>query len=326
MEYEKLTGPEKIAIILNYLGSDAVKPVLKNLSDAESHNVLYLMTKFTQTSMDTVKNIMYEFFKDIHEKKHLIFGATNNETLLKLLAERAPKIFGPKAYDLLTEEMETLKTLNTKTILAFIKEQHLQTTSVIMANLPDKKRKNILKHIPAHLHDEIAIRITNLEYISPKILVEVNDIIKEALPALAAENLQVSLRHSTKGKKEVVRDHEDKIMSIIKERDPDLADKIHERMFTFEDIVLVERKGMQKVVDSVHPDTLKLALKNASPKVREKVYTGMPKRTAMLMEDEILSMPRVRQKESERAQREIVELVKSMESEGSIRFEKEQDS
>ena len=115
-------------------------------------------------------------------------------------------------------------------------------------------------------------------------------------------------------------------MDIIKEQDPVLANEIREHMFTFEDIVKVDRKGIQKLVDSIPRDVLMVALKKSTPGLREKIYTGMPRRTAMNMENELMEMPRIRAREVEKAQREIVDLVVKLRKEGQLRIEKEVES
>jgi flagellar motor switch protein FliG len=111
---------------------------------------------------------------------------------------------------------------------------------------------------------------------------------------------------------------ETRILSTIEESNPDLAEKIRELMFTFEDLTLIDSKQMQTVLKDVDKADLAMALKTASDAVRELIMKSMSTRAAEMLNDDLENMGPVKVSDVETAQQKIIKIVKKLEEEGKL--------
>jgi flagellar motor switch protein FliG len=108
------------------------------------------------------------------------------------------------------------------------------------------------------------------------------------------------------------------VLSEIEERDPDLAAQIKQMMFVFEDLVLVDDRGFQKVLRRVETAELAMALKAASQEVKDKVFRNMSSRAGEMLNEEISNMGPVRMKDVSDAQQKITLIIQEMEFKGEL--------
>ena len=108
------------------------------------------------------------------------------------------------------------------------------------------------------------------------------------------------------------------ILESLETDDPDLVEQIRRLMFVFEDILLVNDKGIQAVLKEVDNDELALALKTASDELKEKVFGNMSERAAQLITEDMEYMGPVRLKDVEEAQQKIVSIIRKLEEQGEI--------
>jgi flagellar motor switch protein FliG len=108
------------------------------------------------------------------------------------------------------------------------------------------------------------------------------------------------------------------VLSQIEESDPDLAAQIKQMMFVFEDLVLVDDRGFQKVLRKVETAELAMALKAASQEVKDKVFRNMSARAGEMLNEEIANMGPVRMKDVADAQQKITLIIQEMESKGEL--------
>ena len=108
------------------------------------------------------------------------------------------------------------------------------------------------------------------------------------------------------------------ILNELEEADMEMASQIKQRMFVFEDIMLVDDRGVQKLLRKVETMELAIALKAASEEVREKIFKNMSERAGEMLKEEIEDMGPVRMKEVTDAQQNITDIIQKMETKGEL--------
>jgi flagellar motor switch protein FliG len=324
IDFEDLKGIDKAAILINYLGPEAIRKLLKHLDDGDIRKLLGLLNKYRIVPVDVTKRVLEEYYEMISEADDYIFSnnVTEKDTIIDAVGEeRARGILGhlnvaaPGA-----RTLESLELVDAKSLANFLLNEHPQTVAVILAHLEPEKKSEVLKRLPEALQAEAVLRMANLEYIAPELITEVDLVLKQELSTMGtveqaalggvqpvAEMLNVMDKNT-----------ETAIMSRLEEKDPILAEEIRKLMFVFEDIVKIDSKGIQTLLKEIPNDKLLLALKTATEEIREKVFGNISQRAAKMLKEDLDSMPPTRLADVEKAQQEIVNTARRLENEGKI--------
>ncbi len=320
--YDELNGIERAAVLLNVLGNRVTAEIFKNLRDNDVKRLVTVMGGINKVPITVVKQVLDDFYSEISEEETLIFGhAAGKEFILETLGEeRAKTVLGQLAVLEGSRSLEALELVDPRTLANFLVNEHPQTTAVVLAHLPADKKCEVLRKLPEPVQTEIVLRIANLDFISPTLLTQVDEILKQELATLGsidtqqlggvppiAEMLNVMDKNTEQG-----------IMARVEERDPQLAEEIRRLMFVFEDIIFIDDRGMQTLLKEVPNDKLVIALKTAPEDIKEKIFKNISKRAADLLREDLQAMGPVRLSDVEAAQLEIVNAAKRLEGEGKI--------
>ncbi len=324
IDYNQLKGFEKAAILINYLGSDGAKRLLKHMEDGDIRKLLTVMGKYRIVPIEVTKKVLEEFYEMISESTDYIFSdkSSSKDTVVDAVGEeRARGILGHlNVSNTAVRGLESLEIVDAKSLANFLINEHPQTVSVILAHLEPEKKGEVLKRLPEALQAEVVLRMANLDHVAPELIAEVDRVLKEELANLGtveqaalggvqpvAEMLNVMDKNTEKA-----------IMSRIEEKDPILAEEIRKLMFVFEDIVKIDDKGIQTLLKEVPNDKLLLALKTANDEIKNKIFKNISQRAASLLKDDLTSMGPSRLSDVESAQVEIVNVARRLETEGKI--------
>ena len=320
--YEELSGMEKSAILLNALGNRVTGEIFKHLRDNDVKRLVTVMGQITKVPIPIVKRVLDDFYAEISEEETLIFGhATGKDFILETLGEeRAKTVLGQLAVLEGSRTLEALELVDPRTLANFLLNEHPQTTAVVLAHLSPDKKCEVLKKLPEPVQTEVVLRIANLDFISPTLLSQVDEILKQELATLGsidtqqlggvppiAEMLNVMDKNTEQG-----------IMARVEERDPQLAEEIRRLMFVFEDIIFIDDRGMQALLKEVPNDKLTVAMKTAPDEIKDKVFRNISKRAADLLREDLAALPPVRLSDVESAQQEILNVAKRLEAEGKV--------
>jgi flagellar motor switch protein FliG len=325
VSYEDLKGFEKAAILVNYLGAEAAKKLLKHMEDGDIRKLLTVMSKMRIVPIEITKKVLEEFYEVLSESEDYIFSdkTTSKDTVVDAVGEeRARGILGHLNVNNSNgaRTLESLEMVDAKSLANFLINEHPQTVSVILAHLEPEKKGEVLKRLPEALQAEVVLRMANLDHVAPELIAEVDRVLKEELSNLGtveqaalggvqpvAEMLNVMDKNTEKS-----------IMSRIEEKDPILAEEIRKLMFVFDDITKIDEKGIQTLLKEVPNDKLLLALKTASEEIKQKIFRNISQRAAALLKDDLTNMGPSRLSDVEGAQQEIVNVARRLESEGKI--------
>jgi flagellar motor switch protein FliG len=186
--------------------------------------------------------------------------------------------------------------------------------------LDGNKKVDVIKRLPEAIQTEVVLRIANIDFISPSLIAQVDEVLKQELATLGSIDTQQlgGIQPIADMLNVMDKQSEQNIMARVEEKDPQLAEEIRKLMFVFEDIVYIDDRGMQTLLKEVPNDKLVMALKTAPEEIKDKIFKNISKRAADLLKEDLDSMGPVKLSDVEKAQQEIINVAKRLESEGKI--------
>ncbi|GAB7025732.1 flagellar motor switch protein FliG [Geotalea toluenoxydans] len=318
-----MTGSDKAAILLLYLGPDATSKIFEHMDDVDIKKISQSMARLGHVPRDVIQGVVTEF-TDITNPETGFFS--QGEEFVKKILEKA---LGVQKAESLLQELRTssigdmvdiLATMDSKTIANFFSQEHPQTIAVILAKLKPKQTSEIVGLLPQELQAEVVIRIAEVDQVSPEILAEIDEVIRKELTALGGVQ-----RFKVGGVEKVVdmfsyldRSKEKKILDRLDALNPPLAEVIRKHLFTFEDIFKLDDRAIQSIMREVSNDTLTLAMKTSPDDVKDKIFRNISSRAAEMIKEDLEVMGPVRLSDVEKAQSEIIKVVRKMEEDGKV--------
>ncbi|MGB5984482.1 MAG: flagellar motor switch protein FliG, partial [Desulfobacterales bacterium] len=298
------SGPLKVAVLLHALGETKARAILELLSGAERDLIREHIGDIGAVAPDVVEMVADEFTTEARRKK-------NQATM----AERSGRTLGGSK-----SKLDVLHALDPDQIIGLIAHEHPQTMALVVAHLSPDAAGEVLVRLPEEIRVEVAMRVANLDKVLSDMVDEIDYVLSEIL-----RNQPSSATHRTGGVDHLAEilnmsgdTTGDQLLGDIEEINPELAAMIKERMFVFDDLILVDDRGFQKVLRQVETKELAVALKAASEEIRQKVFRNMSQRAAEMLEEEIEAMGAIRMAEVEDAQAKITRIIQDMESKGEL--------
>ena len=319
---ELMTGLERSALLLNVLGNSVTAQIFKKMKDNDVKRLVSAMGQVTKVPISSVKEVLEAFYSEIAEHENLIFGhAQGRDFVLSTLGEeRAKTVLGQLSVLEGSRTLEALELVDPRTLANFLVNEHPQTVALILAHLESNKKCEVLKRLPESIQTEVVLRIANLDFISPNLIAQVDEVLKQELATLGSIDTQQlgGVQPIAEMLNVMDKTSEQNIMARVEEKDPQLAEEIRKLMFVFEDIIYIDDRGMQMLLKDVSNDKLVIALKSAPEEIRDKIFRNISQRAAQLLKEDLEAMGPVRLTDVEVAQQEIVNVAKRLETEGKI--------
>jgi flagellar motor switch protein FliG len=312
----KLSGVEKAAAFLSLIGEEAATQVFKHLDPLDLARVIPMMAKvkIPQELADTV-------LEDFCVKTGSVMQGVDEEYIKDVLV----KAFGPDTAKKLIDKIESgasafdvLRWLDTGAIANMLSREHPQTIAIILAHLEPTQAAEVLGKLPENLKIDVSLRIASLDQISPAILVDLEDVLQSQLQSYTRGKKIGGIRTVSEILNQMDRASEDLILKNIEEKDQILADEIRKLMFTFDDLISIDDKGIQMVLKEITTDDLSLALKMAVDELKAKIFKNMSQRAVQILKEEIEAKGAVKLSDVEKAQMNIVRVARRLEEEGKI--------
>ncbi len=319
----QMNGTDKAAVLLLYLGPEATSKIFEHMEDIEIKRISQSMSRLGHVQRNTIQEIVNEYM-DITDPETGIFSQ-GDEFVRKVLE----KALGPAKAELLLKELsvanygdmtDMLANMDSKTVANFLSQEHPQTIAVILAKLKAKQTCDIIGFLPQELQAEVVLRIADVDQVSPEIISEIEEVMRLELTAVGGIQ-----RFKVGGVEKVVdmfnhfdRSREKQILDKLDVLKPPLAEVIRKHLFTFEDFIHLDDKGIQGIMREVSNDTLTLALKAATDELKDKIFRNISSRAAEMIKEDLEVMGPVRLSDVERAQSEIIKIVRRMEEEGQL--------
>ncbi len=320
VQYALLSGQEKAAILLSTLGPSTTKLVFKHMKDNDVKRMINTMSSLSKSPIWMVKKILEEFYSAINEDDELLFSENKGrDFILSALGEdRAKQLLGQIIDVGNTNSLESLELVDTRTLANFLINEHPQTIALICAHLPVEKKVDVLRKLPDGLQAEVVLRVANLDFVSPELIAQLDDVLKTELSTLGSIDTQQlgGIEPIADMLNLMDKNSEKNIMARVEEKDPELAEEIRKLMFVFEDLIFVDDRGIQELLKIVDNQKLVIALKTAPDEVKTKLFKNMSNRAAVLLKEDLEAMGPTKISDVEKAQVEIVQQVKDLETKG----------
>jgi flagellar motor switch protein FliG len=316
-------GPERAAILLLALGEDAATEIFRNLGEREIQEIGLAVARVGELKPEQVDSVLESFVAQLDEEATPT--ADGGEAYVKRLAVRA--LGDAEAENLLgdiaaREALGPVAELDAKTLFTVLRKEHPRTIAVILSNLGDVKAAEILGLLPEQLQTDVALRIAQLEAVPSEVLIEVGQALRSEIAEMG--NLGRGRREvGGVDRLAVILNRMEKSIGLalverVEQGDAGLAEQIRQRMFTFDDLVRVDDRGIQAILRETDNQTLTLALKTVSAEVREKIFKNISQRASQMIKDDLVSMGPVRLSEVEKAQQTVVRTALRLEEEGRV--------
>jgi flagellar motor switch protein FliG len=316
-------GVEKSAILLLSLGEEHAAEVLKQLGPKEVQKLGHAMALLKSVPRTRVEEVLSEFQSTAREATavHVDTDAYIRAVLTKALGDdKASNLISRILQGGDTAGIEGLKWMDAPTVADLIKNEHPQIIATILVHLEPDQGSEILNYFSERLRNDVVLRIATLEGIQPSALKELNDVMLRLLSGSA--NIKKAAMGGVRTVAEILNfigtANETSVVDSIREYDPELAQKILDEMFVFENLLDIDDRGIQLLLREIQSDSLILALKGATEPLREKIFKNMSQRAAEMLREDLESRGPVRLSEVEGEQKEILKIVRRLADEGQI--------
>jgi flagellar motor switch protein FliG len=317
-------GITKSAMLLLTLGEDEAAEVLKHLGPREVQKLGAAMAQLKSVPRDKVEAVVDEFYEETQRGAPVVADEEYIRSMLtKALGDdRAANLISRILQGGDTAGIEGLKWMDASTVAELIRNEHPQIIATILVHLEYDHAGEILKHFTDRLRNDVLLRIATLDGVQPAALQELNDALTRILSGSASikKTAMGGVRTAAEILNFVGTAHETAILDNVREYDPDLAQKIIDEMFVFENLIDVDDRGIQLLLREIQSESLIIALKGASEAMREKVFRNMSQRAAEMLREDLESKGPVRLSEVEREQKEILKVARRLADEGQIQL------
>jgi len=319
---ENLTGPQKAAIFLLAMGEEFATSFIKGLDEKNIKKIGKYMSEITFVPSEVVKAVMDEFVTNFNNDVDLPVSGRDfleqviSKTLDEDTAREVFKIMGNKSSDV---PFSDLVYVPAEQLINTLKGEHPQTIALILSYLPQEKSAELLSLLPEEIRADVAIRIVKIGQVQDELVRELDEAIKKDLSGVKTSARKFDgVETLANILNEADSNTEEDVLSRIEEDDPDLAEKIRQKMFVFEDLLNTEDRGFREILQNVDNQELAKALKTASEEMKQKIFNNLSERAAEMLKEDMEVMGPVRLREVEEAQQNIIKVAKRLEAEGKI--------
>lgn len=323
-ENQKMTGVQKAAILFITLGPETAANIIKKLPDSEIQKITYEIANITSVKAEEKQGILEEFIQMNKAKDYLVEGGIEyaKNVLSKALgSQKAMEIL-----DKVTEATQQFRPFaiarkaDAHQLLNLISNEHPQTIALILCYLQADKSAQILSALPEDVQSEVAYRVATMSTTSPVVVKEIEKVLDDKLSSVVKSDNKIigGVQTIVDILNQVDRTTEKNITEGLEKEDAELAEKVKESMFVFEDIVTLDDVSIQRVLREVDNKELALALKGCSEEVANCIYRNQSKRASAALKEDIEFLGPVRLMDVEKSQQKIVGIIRRLDEAGEI--------
>lgn len=316
-------GLQNAAILLMSLGEAEAAEVFKYLSPKEVHKLGGAIAKTKSVTREKVDDVVTKFTNVAAAQSLLV---SDSGDYVRSVLKRA---LGDDKAALLLDRIlqggdvsgiESLKWMDSLSVAELLRNEHPQIVAAILVHLEFDQAAEVLKNFTERQRNEVLLRIATMEGIQPVALKDLNEVLFKVLSG--GDKIRKASLGGVKTAAEMINlmgtALEGTVIESIRIQDSDLAQKIVDKMFVFDDVGKLDDKAIQLVLKEVASEALVVALKGAQPELKEKFLANMSSRAAETMREDLESRGPMRLSEVEAQQKEILKTVRRLADEGQI--------
>lgn len=317
----KLSGSQKAAIIMMSIGEENASKLFAMMNEDEVREISFAMSNLGSLKSDTVENLLGEFVDQLSE----IGPFTGNlETTEKLLERALGKekvvgiledISGPSG----RTTWDKMNNVNEEVLAGYLKNEYPQTAAVVLTKLKPGQAAKVIGVMPDDYAIDVIMRMLSIEPVKKEVLAGLEKTLQaEFMSNLAKTKKLDSYEMIAEIFNNFDRNTENKFMQMLESREPISAERVKELMFTFDDIINVDAKGIQALLRALDKDKLAVALKGSSEEIRELFFKNMSERASKILKEDMEAKGPVRLRDVDEAQMYIVNIAKELADKGEI--------
>jgi len=315
-------GLNKSAILMLSLGHEEAAEVFKYLGPKEVQKLGTAMTSVHNTNRGQIETVLREFRGATEGRVSLADSDEYIRSVLKkaLGDDKAAHLIDRILQGNESAGIESLKWMDSASVVEMIRNEHPQIIATIMAHLDRDHASDILNLLPERVRNDVMLRIATLEGVQPIAMRELNEVLTQLLAG--GEIAKKSSLGGVKTAADILNYMggavEASVLARIREHDADLAQKIQDQMFTFDNIMDLDDRSVQMLLREIQSETLIVALKGTNQELRDKIFKNMSTRAAEALKEDLEAKGPVRLSEVEAEQKEILKVVRKLVDEGQI--------
>lgn len=305
------------------LGENEASEVMKHLGPREVQKLGAAMSTLKSIGHEDVETVLDQFLTVADQNTSLGLNSDDyiRSVLTKALGDdKASSLISRILQERDASGIESLKWMDAQTVAEFIRNEHPQIIATILVHLERDQASEVIGHFTPRLRSDVMLRIATLDGVKPTALKELNDVLTKLLTG--NESLKKKSMGGTRTAAEIMNfmsgENETSVMEDLKSYDDDMAQKIMDEMFVFDNIIDIDDKGIQTMLREVQSEALIIALKGATEELREKIFKNMSTRAAEMMKEDLETKGPVRLSEVEAQQKEILLIIRRLADEGQI--------
>ncbi|MDT8716656.1 flagellar motor switch protein FliG [Clostridium sp. 19966] len=323
-ENGKLSGVQKAAILFIALGPEASSGIIKKFPESDIQKITYEIANITSVKSEQRQEILDEFIEMNKAKDYILEGG------LEYARNLLGKALGPqKAKDILDKVTEATqqyrpfaiaRKADARQLMNVIANEHPQTIALILCYLQADKAGQLISTLPEDIQSDVAYRIASMNNTSPFVVKEIEKVLDAKLSSVVKSDMTVlgGVETLVGILNQVDRTTEKNITEGLEREDAELAEKIKESMFVFEDIVTLDDVSIQRVLREVDVKELSMALKGCGDEVQNVIFRNQSKRASAALKEDMEFLGPVRLMDVEKSQQKIVAIIRRLDEAGEI--------
>ena len=316
-------GLNDAAILLMSLGEEEAAEVFKHLSPKEVQKLGETIARMRGVSREKVDFVINRFHDDAGAQSLLVNDASDyvRSVLRRALGEdKASLLIDRILQGGDVSGIESLKWMDPLSVAELLRNEHPQIVAAILVHLEHEQAAAVLMQLPERFRSEVVLRVATLEGIQPTALKDLNEVLFKVLAG--GDKVRKTSLGGVKTAAEMINqlggNADAAVLETIRNYDLDLAQKIMDKMFVFDDLVKLDDRSLQMVLREVASETLIVALKGGTMEVRDKILANMSMRASEALREDLESRGLMRLSEVEAQQKEILKVVRRLAEEGQI--------
>lgn len=320
---QNISGARRSAILLLALDEDNAAEVFKYLSAKEIQLISAEMARLDQVSHDEMRQVLADFHAETEEFIALNLNSSDHirSVLTKALgSERASSLIE----DVLESSgassgIDALNLMEASMVAELIRDEHPQIIATVLIHLERHQAADVLELFDDKLRNDVVLRIATFSGVQPAALQELTEVLSGMLDG---QNLKRSKMGGVRTAAEILNlmnsSQEEAVIETVRAHSEDLAQKIIDEMFLFENLMDLDDRSIQLVLKEIDTNSLVVALKGAPEALMDRFLRNMSQRAADLVREDMEARGPIRISQVEAEQKAILQIVRRLADSGEI--------
>ena len=326
MNSDRLSGIQRAAVLLMCLGEETAARVFDELSDKDIHLLTGSMAAINHIPLSLKNSVLQHYIDDQQKSAGLYFKGT--EFAKKSIhatrsEERTETLLDQHLAESESRPFALLSSIKPELVADIIQQEHPQTIALILSTQSSDYASEVISCLPEELQADTVYRIAKLEYVSVEILDSLEEYLEKEIGKMVHDSQKeiAGFERAVKLLSRMKHNLNTSILGQLEDTDSGLAQRIRKEMFTFEALADLDDRVLQSILRRVNNESLALALKTASDKLKQRFFSNMSSRAAEMIRDDLETLGPIRVTEVEAMQQAIVKTAMKLQEEESLSSE-----